>query len=468
MASMSEKISACLADGGDMLLGDDATSRSAGVWRDDSVQATIIVRPRSTQEVSEVLRVCHEEGQSVVTHGGLTGLVNSADTTAADVVLSMERMNNIIDIDTLGRTMTVQAGVPLQQIHDVCAEHGLMFPVDLGARGSCQIGGNAATNAGGLRVIRYGMTRDNILGIEAVLADGTILSSLNQVLKNNAGYDLKQLFIGSEGTLGVVTQLVLRLRTELPAEHTALVGFSDYQRVLKFLSYFDGALAGNLSAFEVMWPDFFMHQRAKCEVKGLEIDGDARFFAIVESLGVDHSQEAETFGAALEGAMEEGLITDAVVAQSDNDRAAIWKIRDEVEHLFDGGEHMFFDVSLAIRSMNEYVDEVRANLAKQSFDSQFYSFGHLGDGNLHFCVVCKSDLAKYQPTIEECVYQPLEPLGGSISAEHGIGLQKKAYLSLTRSDAEIAVMRTLKHAMDPKGILNPGKIFDFEGPVSIQ
>jgi FAD/FMN-containing dehydrogenase len=369
-------------------------------------------------------------------------------------------MNRIEAVDVLGRTLTVQAGVPLQQIHAAAEAAGLMFPVDLGARGSCQIGGNVATNAGGLRVIRYGMTRDNVLGLEAVLADGTVVSSLNHMLKNNSGYDLKQLFIGSEGTLGVVTRLVLRLRTALPARHTALVAFAGFEPVLRFLSYADGALSGNLSAYEVMWPDFFLHQRAKIGGAAAGVGHEHPFYAIVETLGAEQARAAEIFEAALTRAHDDGLLADAVIAQSEADSAAIWRIRDEVEHLFERGPLVIFDVSLPTPPMADYVAEVRARLAAQPFAAELYAFGHLGDGNLHFAVAAGTDAERHRPAIEEAVYAPLAALGGSISAEHGIGLEKKPWLGVSRAPAEIALMRRLKHALDPKGILNPGKIFD--------
>lgn len=460
-----EALRARLTDG-DILLGEDVTGRAAGVWRSDHLEAGAIVRPTSTEEVARILALCHEHGQPLVMHGGLTGLVHAADTAPTELAISTERMNRIEEVDTLGRTMTVQAGVPLQQVHEAAEAAGLMFPVDLGARGSCQIGGNVSTNAGGLRVIRYGMTRDNVLGLEAVLADGTVVSSMNHMLKNNSGYDLKQLFIGTEGTLGVVTRLVLRLRTTLAARHTALVAFPDYGAVLGLLSYLDGALSGNLSAYEVMWPDFFLFQREKVGAAATQLAPDAPYYAIVETLGADQEREAATFAQTLADAMERGLLTDAVIAKSDAERASIWRIRDEVEHLFDLGDIIFFDVSLATPPMEDYVAGVRAAIERQPFACDFFSFGHLGDGNLHFGVASGKDTERHREAIERCVYEPLAALGGAVSAEHGIGLEKKPWLGISRSPSEIALMRTLKQALDPKGILNPGKVFDYDGPTS--
>ena len=448
---------------GDVLSGDDATRRAAGVWRTDTIKARIIVRPTSTEETAAVMKICHERNQHVVVHGGLTGLVHAADTSDDDLVISTERMNRIEDLDTLGRTMTLQAGVALQSIHEAAAAAGLMFPVDLGARGSCQIGGNVSTNAGGLRVIRYGMTRDNVLGLEAVLSDGTVVSSMNHMLKNNSGYDLKQLFIGSEGTLGIVTRLVLRLRTALPARHTALVAFPEFGAVLKFLSYLDGALSGNLSAFEVMWPDFFLYQRDKVGGAAKQIGDSHPFYGIVETLGADQEREAEVFAAALMRAHEDGLLADALIAKSGAESAAIWRIRDEVEHLFELGQVMFFDVSLTTSPMADYVALVRGRVAALPFDGHFFAYGHLGDGNLHFSVTLRGDIEPHRRAIEQAIYEPLAALGGSVSAEHGIGLEKQPWLDISRSENEIALMRRLKHALDPKGLLNRDKIFGYAG-----
>lgn len=448
---------------GDVLSGADVANRAAGVWRSDTIKARIIVRPTSTAEVAAVMKICHDRNQHVIVHGGLTGLVHAADTAPDDIVISTERMNRIEELDTLGRTMTLQSGVALQSIHDAAAAAGLMFPVDLGARGSCQIGGNVSTNAGGLRVIRYGMTRDNVLGLEAVLSDGTVVSSLNHMLKNNSGYDLKQLFIGSEGTLGIVTRLVLRLRTALPARHTALVAFPEFSAVLKFLSYLDGALSGNLSAFEVMWPDFFLYQRDKVGGAARQIGSEHPFYGIVETLGADQDREAEVFEGALLRAHEEGLLADALIAKSGAESAAIWRIRDEVEHLFDLGQVVFFDVSLTTSPMAEYVALVRARVAALPFDGQFFAYGHLGDGNLHFSVAMRGDIEPHRAAIEAAIYAPLAALGGSVSAEHGIGLEKRPWLDICRSENEIALMRRVKHALDPKGLLNRDKIFVYDG-----
>ncbi|MCH5375618.1 MAG: FAD-binding oxidoreductase, partial [Planctomycetes bacterium] len=251
-----ESIAQIVGPGG-ILTGEDVSGRSDTWPPMGGCKARAIVRPASTAEVSKILKLCHEHGQPIVTHGGLTGLVGGAIAAPHEIVLSLERMNRTEPVDTANRTVTVDAGVPLQTVQETAEEAGLLFPLDLGARGSATIGGTISTNAGGNGVIRYGMMREQLLGVEAVLADGTVISSLNNVIKNNTGYDLKQLFIGSEGTLGIVTRAVLRLRPLPRSNHTAFVAIEDFDRLTRFLQAMDSALGGTLSAFEVMWNDFY-------------------------------------------------------------------------------------------------------------------------------------------------------------------------------------------------------------------
>lgn len=443
-----------------VLTGADVSARSAGVWRQEGIAAKAILRPAATAELAGILRLCHSAGQPVVAHGGLTNLVESAVTTERDIAISLERMNAIEEIDPVGRTMTVQAGTPLQAIQDAAQQHELMFPLDLGARGSCTIGGNVSTNAGGNRVIRYGMTRENILGIEAVLADGTVVSSLNKMIKNNAGYDLKHLFIGTEGTLGIVTRLVLRLREAPGSQDTAFVAIDDFKQLTAFLKFMDRELGGTLSAFEVLWQDFYRLVTTAPAKSKPPVSQEHKYFVLVESLGADQIRDSERFQSALEKAMEKGLLADAAVAKSDSERQAMWAIRDDVEQPLRFMPIFTFDVSLQLKYMEDYVAEVRRAIDRQWPDNNTFTFGHLGDGNLHFCVAVGDGGLETRRRVEACLYEPLRDLNGSVSAEHGVGLEKKPYLPWCRSEAEIALMRTLKKALDPRGILNPGKIFD--------
>jgi FAD/FMN-containing dehydrogenase len=395
-----------------------------------------------------------------VTQGGLTGLVHGADAAPTEVILSVERMRTIEAIDPRQRTATVQAGVVLQTLQEAVEEFDLGFPLDLGARGTATLGGMAAVNAGGNRVIRYGMTRDMVLGLEAVLADGTVVSSLNHLIKNNAGYDLKHLFIGSEGTLGIITRLVLRLREKPRSQDVAVVAAPSFEAVATLLKHMDRALGGSLSAFEVMWQSFYRLVTSPPAKGKPPIGQDHPYYVLIECLGAEAKQDSERFGAALESAFEAGLIADAAVAQSDSDRHAMWSLRDDVEQVTRGGAPIVFDISLPIGAMEGYIGALAEALIAGIGEHRLWVFGHLGDGNLHVIVqVRPQDYMTLRPKIEALVYRPLGALGGSVSAEHGIGLEKKPWLSVCRSEAEIGLMRTLKAALDPQAILNRGKIF---------
>ena len=459
MNKLIEEIKSIVGAAG-VLLGEDVTNRSDSWPPMGGCQARAIIRPASTEEVSAVLKLCHAAGQGVVTHGGLTGLVGGARTGHDEIVLSLERMKGLEKVDTVNRTITVDAGVPLQMVHEAAEDAGLLFPLDLGARGSCTIGGNIATNAGGNSVIRYGMIREQLLGVEAVLADGTIISSLKGVIKNNTGYDLKQLFIGSEGTLGIVTRAVLRLRPLPRSSNTALVAIEDFDRLGRFLADMDTALGGTLSAFEVMWNDFYRLIVGECGGHGEPLKPSHRFYVLMESTGGQEEGDKARFESALEEAFESGLIVDAVIAQSKQQREDLWAIRDDIEGLTKAlFPPLVFDISLGIQQMDDYVDEVRAQLIERWPDSRMVVFGHLGDGNIHLVLTVGSHDPAEVHAAEIIVYEALGRRQGVISAEHGIGLDKREFLKHSRSADEIALMRTLKHALDPKGILNPGKIF---------
>ncbi len=448
-----------LLDTGGFLPAEEVATRSAGIWRSDHLEAGALVRPRTTEEVAGVLRWCHEHGVAVVPQGGLTGLVHGADAGAEEVILSLERMRAIEAIDPRQRTATVQAGVTLQALEEAVDEQGLLFPLDLGARGSATLGGNAATNAGGNRVIRYGMMRDMVLGLEAVLADGTVVSSMNHLIKNNTGYDLKQLFVGSEGTLGIITRLVLRLREKPATRSMALVAVDEFDKVVALLKHMDRGLGGSLSAFEALWQDFYRLVTSPPATGRPPVAQDYPYYVLLESQGAARALDEARFQEALEGAFEAGLIADAAVAGSEADCQAFWALRDDVEQTMRGGLPVIFDISLPVSAMEAYTRELPAALEAAIGEHRLFIFGHLGDGNLHVIVqVAPADYERLRPKVEELVYAPLEAVGGSVSAEHGIGLEKKPWLGLSRSPAELALMRSLKDALDPRGILNPGKM----------
>ena len=442
-----------------LIHGDDVLSRSDGWPPVGGCRARAVVRPAGTGEVSAVLRLCHEAGQPVVTHGGLTGLVGGARTGPGDLALSMERMSGVSAVDTANRSLIAEAGAPLQKVQEAAEDAGFLFPVDLGARGTATIGGNISTNAGGNSVIRYGMTREQLLGVEAVLADGTVISSMKDVIKNNTGYDLKQLFIGSEGTLGIVTRAVLRLRPLPRSRNTALLAVDSFDQVAAFLRSMDAALGGTLSAFEVMWNDCYRLLVADDGAHGVPLGGSHPFYVLLEATGGHEDSDRRRFEESLEAALTSGAIVDAVIAQSRQQRQDLWAIRDDVETMMKKlYPPLTFDISLSIPLLDDYVSEVRSALVKRWPESRLITFGHLGDGNIHLVLTVGSVDPDAVRGVEEIVYGALGRRGGVISAEHGIGLEKRAYLSHSRSPEEIALMKTLKSALDPKNILNPGKI----------
>lgn len=460
MSDILDKLSKILDPSG-LLVGDDVKGRATDWMGMGQRKAKAIVRPKTTTALSEILAACHSAGQSVVGAGGLTGLVHATDTQDDDIVISFERMSGIENIDVVARTMTVLAGTPLQAVQDAAAEAGLLYAVDLGARGSASIGGNISTNAGGNQVIRYGMTRANVLGLEAVLADGTVLSSMNTLLKNNSGYDLKQLFIGSEGTLGMVSRAVLRLHPQPKSENTALIALNDFDSLITLFKFIGRELGGNLSAFEVMWKTHYELLAVTSGRHTAPIPAEYEYYVIVEAHGTHEARDSERFTEVLGNALEDGLALDAVIASSKQQRQDIWNIREDFEGLvMSSYPAVIFDVSLPIAEMKTYTENLVADLdAEWGEDCRHVIFGHLGDGNLHLGVAPRPWSEDARRRAEEIVYGPLEAIGGSVSAEHGIGLEKKPYLHLCRSPEEIATMRAIKAALDPKGILNPGKIF---------
>ena len=442
-----------------LLTGEDVAARKSGIWRSDGIAAKAIARPRTTEEVAQVLTICNAARQPVVAHGGLTGLAESAITEPGELALSLERMNRIVEVHKVERTLTAEAGAVLEAVQDAADAEDLLFPLDIGARGNCTVGGNIATNAGGNRVIRYGMTRDMVLGLEAVLADGTVVSSMNHMIKNNAGYDLKQLFIGTEGTLGVVTRAVLRLREKPRSQETLLAAATDFSQVLQLLKLMDTRLGGTLSAFEVLWNNFYRLVTTPPANQTPPLPQHHPYYVLIEAMGGDGEADAARLETAFADAHDAGLVVDAVLATSEAQRKSIWAVRDDVAQLNQHDPLFIFDVSLRASDMERYVAEVNRRLDAK-FGSYFnYTFGHIADGNLHFGTAAGNSADAYDD-VKQAVYEPLAAIGGSISAEHGIGLDKKKYLRLSRNEQEIVLMRRLKRALDPNGILNPGKIFD--------
>ncbi|CAN5479154.1 FAD-binding oxidoreductase [soil metagenome] len=434
-------------------------------WHDWSglppVQPALLLRPRSTQDVSIAMQLCTRLRVPLVPQGGLTGLAGGAHPVADGIVMSFERMSGIEEIDTVMGTMTVLAGTPLGEIQAQAEAAGMYFPLDLGARGSCTIGGNLSTNAGGNRVIRYGMAREHVLGLEYVLADGTIVSSLNKMIKNNAGYDLKQMLIGAEGTLGIITRVVLRLQAKPLSVATALCGCPDYAAVLALLQTARAQLGPALSAFEVMWPSF-----VDCMTQGLPqlrrpFDAPQGVYVLIESSGFHADGETAQLEACLGGLLESGVLSDVIVAASERDAQDLWALRDSPsEYSRVLGPIIGFDIGLPTSTMAEAVAWLDRDVKAQWPDARVLCYGHIGDSNLHVVInVPSAGAAQPSHAVDQVVYGIVRSLGGTISAEHGIGLVKKPFLSFTRSPEEIALMRRLKAAMDPLDLLNPGKVF---------
>jgi FAD/FMN-containing dehydrogenase len=448
-------------------LGADAVTPGAALdltlcsdWSGETpVRPLARVRPRSTEEVSAVLRLCSAHGVPVVPQGGLTGLAGAAVPSAAGIALSLERMQAIESVDAQTRTLTVQAGATVQAVQEAAAAHGLLFGVDFGARGSARIGGALATNAGGNGVLRYGMMREQTLGLEVVLADGTVLPMLRPMQKNNTGYDLKQLFIGAEGTLGVITRALFRLHAAPAARATMLVAVADFDAALALLGRLQARCGSGLAAFELMWRDFVAASLAWQDLRD-PFDAPHELLALVDLDGPDALQLHAGLEAVLGEALADGLVRDAAIAQSQAQAAAFWKIREATALL---PSHMHppinFDVSLPMAQIGRFVGACRAALDARWPGHHTVNFGHVGDSNLHVSTdgaTVAGDVAG----VERLVYELVAQFHGSVSAEHGIGLHKKPFLGCSRTPAELAAMRALKAALDPLQLMNPGKIFD--------
>jgi len=446
-------------------LGEDVVSVDGAILDKHDRDATgiapqrplAVLRPRNTGEVSTALRICNSHRQPVLPQGGLTGLAGGATPRGGEVVLSLERMRGVEELDPAAATMTVLAGTPLEALQVAASQAGFFLGLDLGARGSCQIGGNLSTNAGGMKVIRYGMAREQVLGLEAVLADGTIVNALNKMLKNNAGYDVKHLFIGSEGTLGIVTRAVLRLHPKPRSLCTALVATDRYEQVVQLLRAAQAELGG-VSAFEAMWRDYYRFVTGSDPGRVPPMLATAPLYVALEFAGNDAEGDPVRFEAFLSRALEQGLIADAVIAQSEREARAIWEIREGVGAWNARPHGLHLDVSLPIASIGDFAERVRSRLQQRWPGSLNTFFGHIGDSNLHVSLDMGTGDETVRHAVELCVYEVVRDMGGSVSAEHGIGTLKRDYLGFSRSEAVVGLMRTLKAALDPNAILNPGKV----------
>lgn len=447
-----------VVDKNTLVTADDISEKYSADWSGaDPCKPAALLKPKSTDELSQIMALCHEYNQPVVVQGGLTGLAGGATPQAAEFAISLERMAGIEAIDPRAMTLTAHAGTPLQVLQDAAAEHNLFMPLDLGARGSCHIGGNVATNAGGTEVIRYGMTRAMVLGLEAVLADGTVINAMNKMVKNNSGYDLKHLFIGSEGTLGIVTRVVIQLQPQALSSHTALCALQDYDSVTQLLAKLKHELGAGLTGFELMWDNYFN--------KVLEVESDLQnpftephpFYVLVEYKDNDALSGRERFESVLFAQLEAGLLTDALIAQSHQDAEKFWQIRDGIGELFKVlGPVSNQDVSLPIADIGVFSTDLEQRLKQKYSNIGVLLFGHIGDNNLHVCAYTGREEDKI--AINRDIMLMIGEYSGAITAEHGVGVIKRDFLDQSRTDSEIALMKTIKLAMDPKGILNPNRV----------
>lgn len=438
--------------------------------------ALAVVRPETTNQVSALVRLCNAHQIAVVPQGGQTGLCGGGVPVDGhmSIVVSLTRMNAVRSLDTNGRIVIAEAGVVLETLHQTAIGHGLVFPLTFGAKGSCTIGGNLSTNAGGSNVVRYGNTRELCLGIEAVMPDGSIINALTGLRKDNTGYDLKDLLIGAEGTLGIITAAALKLHPAPIARSTAFLSVDKLESALVVLNRLQDYTGGGVEAFEYM-PKAAVDVICKVfPTIRRPIDGHVATGILVE-VASSRPQDAEQLPdgsirleaeitALLGDLMEEGLVLDAMLAQSEQQRADLWKMREAIlEAITEAGPAYHLDISLPLARISLFVDEMDAEMDRLGF--QPLTVGHLGDGNLHYALAAKSGLDWPDLPLEaakEKVFRKLGELGGSFSAEHGIGQSKLAVMAKLKEPSQLAVMRAVKRALDQNNIMNPGKLLPAE------
>ena len=429
-------------------------------WHRENLAAGLIVLPVSTDQVARVITCCNREGVSLVPHGGRTGLSGGGVSAPGAIVLQTTRMNRILSIDPLAGTVIVEAGIVLEELEAEVAKHNLSVGIDLGARGTATIGGMISTNAGGIEAFRNGMTRHRVLGLEVVLPDGQILDDLKTVTKANEGYDIKQLFIGAEGTLGVVTKVSLSLVPREGSTATALVSCLGVDKAVRTFRHFRNHRDGTLLSAELMWPDYSRITAAELgheSVLAFETDQQALFLILEVA---DNKGDGRVFlENLLSECADKSEIRNAIIAKSDRERESIWQIREEpriCENRFPHG--FWFDVSVPLGELKNYTDKLFEHIPRIQPELRTLVFGHLGDGNLHITVTSGEVISELEDPIRRAVYQNLNALAGSFSAEHGIGIDKRESLARYTSPEKLKIMKNIKKILDPKGIMNPGKV----------
>jgi FAD/FMN-containing dehydrogenase len=420
-----------------------------------------MVSPASTQEVSDIVKACAAAGVGIVPQGGNTGLCGGAvpDESGEQAILSLSRLNGIRSINVDDFSMVAEAGCILANLQQAALDAGRYFPLSLGAEGSCQIGGNLSTNAGGINVIRYGMARQQVLGLEVVLADGTIIDGLRSLRKDTAGYDLKQLFIGSEGTLGIITAACLRLYPHPGETATVMIGLRGANDAVALLGDFREQMADRIEAFELISKRAldFVQRHIPDARTSVELDGD--WYVLIE---VAIGNDANLLDHALESALEKGRILDAIVAKNETEAESLWRMRHSISEAqkFEGPS-IKHDIAVPIASMQDFLKRCEEQLLLLEPDARPVIFGHVGDGNLHYNLTISAEVAADEARVSRItttIYDLVADLGGSFSAEHGVGARKREYLERYRGNGEIDLMRLLKGTLDPLGILNPGKV----------
>lgn len=430
------------------------------MWRGKTL---LMVSPDSTEQVSAVVRACSEAGTAIVPQGGNTGLCGGAipDCSGEQVLLNLSRLNKIRSISADDYSVVVEAGCILENLQNAAAEVGLFFPLSLAAEGSCQIGGNLSTNAGGINVLRYGTARNQALGLEVVLADGTIWNGLRSLRKDTAGYDLKQLFIGAEGTLGVITAACLRLYPAVHNVSTVLLAVPSAAAAVEVLAILRGALADQLQAFELIPARAVRYVLRHMPAIKFPLALESPWYVLLESTSATANEELDDRLMALH---EKGLATDIVIAKSRTEANDLWRMRHAIsEAQKREGASLKHDVSVPVSKVGEFLQAAEAAVLRQMPDIRPLAFGHVGDGNIHFNLsqpkhwTAEAFLAERE-RLAKVIYDVVDSFGGSISAEHGIGQAKREHLRHYRGETEIKLMRAVKSALDPANIMNPGKV----------
>lgn len=451
---------------GPLGVADDAAALAPHLseWRNRWRGSTpLLVKPATTEEVSRVLVICSETSTPIVPQGGNTGLVGGQIPTQGELLLSLERMDDIRSVSASDNTMTVDAGAVLGKVQLAAEKAGRLFPLSLAAEGSCTIGGNLSTNAGGINVLRYGMSRDLVLGLEVVLADGRILDMMRGLRKDNTGYDLKQLFIGAEGTLGIITGATLKLFPSVSNYSTVFASLSNIDAAIQLLNKLQSSTGNLITAFELI-----PRRGLELVLKHIPQTSDPlpashEWSVLIEVSNPEAFDVTKALEEGLAGAVDDELVVDAIFAKSERDRQALWRLRETISEARRlEGASIANDISVQPSKIPLLIANSNAAIEKVFPGAIPIAFGHVGDGNIHYAVCAAKgrdeELLSLRDAIENAVFAEVERLGGSISAEHGLGLAKNDAITRYKSAAEIEVMKTLKAALDPKNILNPGKV----------